>query len=79
MLKAFIMVSLKPNSIQAGIDSINKLKNVKKIYTMTGEHDLIVEFEAEEIEDLHTFHFELDSLEFIEGVITNVVMKEFIP
>lgn len=79
MLHAFIMIKLKTKSIQQGIDAIQRLKNVKKIYTMTGQYDVIVEFEGEKTEDLHDFHFELDGLEFIEGVITNVVMKEFVP
>ncbi|MFX0099241.1 MAG: Lrp/AsnC family transcriptional regulator [Candidatus Hodarchaeota archaeon] len=79
MLKAFIMVALKTRAIQEGIDAIKKLNNVKKIYTMTGQYDLIVEFEGENTEDLHEFHFALDDIDGIDGVITNVVMKEFIP
>ncbi len=79
MLKAFILIKLKSKSIAASIDAVQKLPGVKRICTMTGEFDLLVEFEGDGTEELHDFHFKLDGIDSIENVITNVVMKEFRP
>ncbi|MHA1792625.1 MAG: Lrp/AsnC ligand binding domain-containing protein [Promethearchaeota archaeon] len=70
---------MKAKSIQKSIDRIKDMKGVKRLFTMTGEYDLLIEFEGDNTEQLHDFHFELDSVDSIEGVITNVVMKEFFP
>lgn len=73
------MIKLQSKSISPAIGAIKKMPNVKKVFTMTGQFDLLVEFEGETTGELHDFHFELDGLDGIEGVITNVVMKEFTP
>ncbi len=79
MIKAFIMISLKPNSIQKSIEVLRKYAGVKRILTITGEWDIFVEFEGETSEDLFTFHAKLDGLDTIENTLTSVVMKEFEP
>ncbi|MHA1368796.1 MAG: Lrp/AsnC family transcriptional regulator [Promethearchaeota archaeon] len=79
MLKAFVMIKLKSKTFNQAIEAIKKMQNVVRIATVTGEFDLLVEFSGEDTDALHKFHFHLDSLEYIEGVITNVVMKEFEP
>nr|MDO8110200.1 Lrp/AsnC ligand binding domain-containing protein [Candidatus Sigynarchaeota archaeon] len=79
MIKAFIMISLKPNSIQKSVDAIRKYVGVKRILTITGEWDIFVEFEGETSEDLFQFHAQLDGLDTIENTLTSVVMKEFEP
>ena len=87
MLKAFINIKLKTRSktrsktgsIKETINTMLQMPSVSKIFTMTGEYDLLVEFDGNNTEELHDFHFHLDAIETIEGVITNVVMKEFEP
>ncbi|MBD3188573.1 hypothetical protein GF325_17210 [Candidatus Bathyarchaeota archaeon] len=79
MLKAFININLKARTMEESIATIKTMKGVIRIYTMTGASDLLVEFEGEDTTELHDFHHELDAIESIEGVITNVVMKEFEP
>jgi hypothetical protein len=79
MIKAFIMIKLKSKGISPSIATLKTLKGVTRICTLTGDWDLLVEFEGETTEDLYDFHFALDSLDVIQDIITNVVMKEFEP
>lgn len=74
------MISLKPNVIAKSVESIKKFTGVKRILTITGEWDLMVEFEGETSEDLYQFHEQLDQLVgLIQNTLTSVVMKEFEP
>jgi DNA-binding Lrp family transcriptional regulator len=77
MLKAFILIKLKSKGLSPSIEALKKVKDVKRICTLTGEWDLLIEFEGESPEDLHDFHFSIDSLDSIEDIVTNVVMKEY--
>ncbi|HME55244.1 MAG TPA: Lrp/AsnC ligand binding domain-containing protein [Candidatus Lokiarchaeia archaeon] len=80
MIKAFIMISLKPNAIAKSVEVIKKFTGVTRVLTITGEWDLMVEFEGETSEDLYQFHEQLDQLVgMIENTLTSVVMKEFEP
>ena len=80
MLKAFIMISLRPNSMGKLVDAVKSFPGVKRILTLTGEWDVCVEFEGEEPQDLYVFHTKMDSLVgLIENTLTSVVMKEFEP
>ncbi|MBN2153981.1 MAG: Lrp/AsnC ligand binding domain-containing protein [Candidatus Lokiarchaeota archaeon] len=80
MLKAFIMVSLTPNSIAKFTEAVRKLPFVKRILSLTGEWDVCVEFEGETADDLYRLHAEMDGLiGLIENTVTSVVMKEFEP
>ncbi|MEX2684274.1 MAG: Lrp/AsnC family transcriptional regulator [Candidatus Sigynarchaeota archaeon] len=80
MLKAFIMISLTPNSMGKLTEAVCKFPGVKRILTLTGEYDVCVEFEGESAEDLYKFHARMDELTgLIENTVTSVVMKEFEP
>ncbi len=80
MLKAFIMISLTPNSMGKLTEAVKKFPGVKRILTLTGEWDVCVEFEGETSEDLYQFHARMDELTgLIENTLTSVVMKEFEP
>jgi DNA-binding Lrp family transcriptional regulator len=80
MIKAFIMISLKPNVISKSVEALKKFTGVKRILTVTGEWDLMVEFEGENSEDLYLFHEQLDQLiGLVQNTLTSVVMKEFEP
>jgi DNA-binding Lrp family transcriptional regulator len=80
MLKAFIMISLTPNSMGKLVEAVKSFPGVKRILTLTGEWDVCVEFEGEEPQDLYNFHAKMDGLVgLIENTLTSVVMKEFEP
>jgi hypothetical protein len=80
MLKAFIMISLKPNSMGKLVGAVKKFTGVKRVLTLTGEWDVCVEFEGESTDDLFQFHAQMDELVgLIENTVTSVVMKEFEP
>jgi DNA-binding Lrp family transcriptional regulator len=74
------MISLKPNVIVKSVEALKKFTGVKRILTVTGEWDLMIEFEGETSEDLYQFHEQLDQLVgLIQNTLTSVVMKEFEP
>ena len=74
------MISLKPNVIGKSVEALKKFTGVKRILTVTGEWDLMIEFEGETSEDLYQFHEQLDQLVgLIQNTLTSVVMKEFEP
>ncbi len=79
MIKAFVMIALKPNTLAKTIDIIKKFAGVKRVLTITGEWDVIIEFEGETSDDLYKFHEALDGVETLANTLTSVVMKEFEP
>ncbi len=80
VIKALIMISLTPNSMAKLVGAVKSFPGVKRIYSLTGEWDVCVEFEGEEAQDLYRFHAKMDELVgLIENTMTSVVMMEFEP
>jgi DNA-binding Lrp family transcriptional regulator len=59
------------------LDEIEKLTLVKRYSTITGEYDVLIEAQANSVEELHDMLLdELDPIKGIEETNTHIILKD---
>ena len=75
-MRAIILCKLGINVIKKVIEELKSIPQVKKVMSLTGDYDVLVEIEVENSEEL--FEIFSEKIDMIEGIIasnTHVIMK----
>ncbi len=60
------------------IEQFNKVPEIKKVFSLTGDYDILAEIEVESTDELYeTFAKSIDQIDGIINTNTHIVMKEF--
>jgi len=75
MVRAFILMIVRPGSEIKLSDRIKKMKNVEDVDVVYGEYDLIVKVKAASMAELQTIARKLRTLKDVEQTSTMVALK----
>ena len=75
MVRAFILMIVKPGSEIKLSDKIKKMKNVVDVDVVCGEYDLIVRVKASSMSELQNIARKLRTLRDVEQTSTMVALK----
>ncbi|WP_087037456.1 Lrp/AsnC family transcriptional regulator [Thermococcus litoralis] len=59
MMEAFILIIVKPGNEDLVYEKLKDVPQVKEIYKVYGEYDIIIRVEIENIKELDNFHDEI--------------------
>ncbi len=75
MIEAFVLVVVKPGTEEKVYQELKKRKDIREIYRVYGEYDLLLRVEAPEIGILDRFHDEvlrkIKNIEMTETLIAS--------
>ncbi len=77
-IKALIFCKVHHKAMENVINKFNQISEIKKVFSLTGDYDLLAEIEVENSDELYNSFAK--KIDYIEGIIktnTHVVMKEF--
>jgi anthranilate phosphoribosyltransferase len=78
MINALIFCKLDHNAMVKVIEQFKVIPEIKKIFSLTGEYDVLAEIEVESSEELYnSFAKKIDPIEGIIKTNTHVIMKSF--
>ena len=61
------------------IEQFNKVPEIKKVFSLTGDYDILAEIEVESTDELYeSFAKRIDRIDGIINTNTHIVMKEFL-
>ncbi|WXG47117.1 MAG: Lrp/AsnC ligand binding domain-containing protein [Candidatus Atabeyarchaeum deiterrae] len=76
-VRAVILVRVTPRMLKHVLGEIEKLTLVKRYSTITGEYDVLIEAQANSVEELHDMLLdELDPIKGIEETNTHIILKD---
>ena len=77
VVRAVTLVSVKPGMLKHVLGEVEKLKLVHRYATITGEYDILVEVEADNVEQLHDLVLSgLDRITGIAQTNTHIILKD---
>jgi len=60
------------------IEQFNEIPEIKKVFSLTGDYDVVAEIEVESTDELYeAFAKSIDHIDGIINTNTHIVMKEF--
>lgn len=78
-IKAVMLCKLGISVIKPVIEELNKIPQITKVLSLTGDYDLLAEVVVDTPEELYEiFANKIDMIEGIEVSNTHMVMKEFL-
>ena len=78
-VKAIIFCQVEHKAMTKVIEQFEKIPEIKKVFSLTGDYDLLAEIEVESTDELYeSFANKIDLIDGINITNTHVVMKEFI-
>ena len=78
-LKALIFCKVEHKAMARVIEEFNKIPEIKKVFSLTGDYDVLAEIDIESPDELYeSFAKKIDPIEGIIVTNTHVVMKEFL-
>jgi DNA-binding Lrp family transcriptional regulator len=76
-IRAVVLVKVTPRMLKQVLAEIEKLSLVRRYATITGEYDVLIEAEANTIEEFHDMLIdELDPIKGIEETNTHIILKD---
>lgn len=66
MIKAYVLLRVKPGMDKPVFQTVQKLKQVKDLETVYGEYDLLIKIQVDTMDNLDAFIF--DAVRTIQGV-----------
>lgn len=77
-VKALIFLKIKHKSMKNVLAALNKINEIKKVFSLTGDYDIMAEIEVQNTEILYeSFANKIDLIDGIINTNTHIVMKEF--
>ena len=77
-LIAKIFIQIEHDAMVRVVEKLKDLPQIKKLFALTGDYDLLAEVEVETSEELYDiFAKKIDTIEGIEKTNTHVVMKSW--
>ena len=78
MIKALIFCKVHHNAMESVVNQFNQISEIKKVFSLTGDYDILAEIEVENSDELYnSFAKKIDPIEGIIKTNTHLVMKEF--
>jgi DNA-binding Lrp family transcriptional regulator len=75
MIRAFLLISLVRTPSRRALDQLAVHPEVRRVSSVSGQLDLIVEIEAPTIDQLNTIRDRVAMLEDIEDVTTSIILR----
>lgn len=78
MIKALIFCQVEHKKSEQVVEQLNKIAAIKKVFSLTGDYDILAEIEVDTTEKLYESF--VKNIDLIDGILvtnTHVVMKEF--
>ena len=66
-ISAFALIDVTGNHTKSAYKTLTRIQGIKSVYAVTGPHDLIVQIEAETIEELN--ELVLSRIRAVDGVL----------
>lgn len=77
-VKGIIFCKVEHKWMKRVVDAFKAIPEIKRVFSLTGEYDVLAEIEVESTEDLYdSFAKKIDPIEGIINTNTHVVMKSF--
>ena len=77
-LIAKIFIQIEHDAMVKVVEELKDMPQIKKLFALTGDYDLLAEVEVESSEELYDiFAKKIDTIEGIEKTNTHVVMKSW--
>jgi DNA-binding Lrp family transcriptional regulator len=77
-IKAIIFCKVQHKAMKKVIDEFNQIPEIKKVFSLTGDYDVLAEIVIESTDELYnSFIKKIDPIPGIIKTNTHVVMKEF--
>ncbi|MGQ4873949.1 MAG: Lrp/AsnC family transcriptional regulator [Promethearchaeia archaeon] len=77
-IKALIFCKVEHSAMVDVLEEMRKIPEIKKLFSLTGEYDILAEIQVETTEDLYnSFAKKIDCIKGIINTNTHVVMKEW--
>jgi len=77
-IKAAIFIKVNHSAMAKVIEEFNKIPEIKKVFALTGDYDILAEIEVENTDELYNvFSKKIDTIEGIINTNTHVIMKAF--
>ena len=78
-IKALIFCKVEHKAMVQVIEKFNKVPEIKKVFSLTGDYDILAEIEVESTDELYkSFAKNIDPIDGIINTNTHVVMQEFV-
>ena len=75
-ISAFVFVDVIGDHTKSAFKTITRLPGVKNLYSVTGPHDLIVDIEADTLEELdESVLSKIRSVDGVQKTTTSVILK----
>jgi DNA-binding Lrp family transcriptional regulator len=76
-IHAVILVKVNPGLLKRVVAEVEKIGFLKRFATITGEYDILIEVEADDVSQLHDLIVnELDLIKGIEETNTHIILKD---
>ena len=77
-IKALIFCQVSHKALVAVIEEFEKIPEIKKIFSLTGDYDILAEIEVDSSDELYdAFAKKIDPIEGIVKTNTHVIMKSW--
>ncbi|MFX1339215.1 MAG: Lrp/AsnC family transcriptional regulator [Promethearchaeota archaeon] len=77
-VKALIFCQVEHKKAEKVVEELNKIHEIKKVFSLTGDYDILAEIEVDSTDELYeSFAKNIDLIDGILETNTHVVMKEF--
>ena len=78
VIKALIFCQVYHKAMVGVVEELKKITEIKKIFSLTGDYDILAEIEVETSDELYNaFAKKIDPIEGIVKTNTHVVMKSW--
>jgi len=78
MIKAYILISMKPGKLDYSIKQMKIIENIEKISIVAGEFDIIIRVETKDLEELLNLTNKIQMIKEVEKTITQIIEKEIL-
>lgn len=76
MIKAYVLLRIKPGMDRNVLNKVKQLNQVKGVETVYGEYDMLIKVEIERLEALDSFIFDtIRTIKGVEGSTTLITME----
>jgi Lrp/AsnC family transcriptional regulator for asnA, asnC and gidA len=76
-IRAVVLVKVTPRMLKSVLTEVERIRLVKRYATITGEYDILLEVEANSMEELHDLVLDkLDPIKGIDETNTHIILKD---
>ena len=78
MIKAYILISMKPGKLDYSMKQMKMIENIKKISIVAGQFDIVIRVETKNLEELLDLTNKIQMIKEVEKTITQIIEKEIV-